>query len=462
MLEAIAAFLVKTTVVLGVANGVCAIGGLSAAERHAAASIGVLGVAMVGVLLWFPAWYLPVPVGLVPGDWASPVPHPAVVAGPVPASDGVEASAHAIPWTWILTIYIAVAVALAAVASVRQYRIVRRVRHLPVWRGRCPKNVDVRMDACGTPWTWGTRRPVIVLPRGFDAWPTDRQRAALDHEVGHIRRRDWLIDQVSEWLCIAFWFQPLIWITWLRQRGYAERACDDVVLTLGGDPFDYAESLLAVARDNRQTRTLAMTGNRSPLAVRIEAILARDARRHPMTLRKRGIFALLALTVAFPVGTVAVTAPQYAGVQLTSTEAEALEQRLRRYPHDVTLRVRLLGHYQASRHLDPSASRSHDRHARWLRDNAPLGNRGLASVLERGATAPARADFGWHASMDSSDLAITGCCTCHSRELSTPGLRSPGQVSGLALKDPDSGTPTESTRDTGEIQQEVPRRGPAC
>ena len=238
MLEAIAAFLVKTTVILGVANGLCSIRGLSAAERHAAASIGVLGVAMVGVFLWFPAWNLAVPAGLVPGDWASPVRQPEVVAGSVPASGVVEALKHATPWTWMLAIYIGVAVVLAAITGVRQYRIVRRVRHLPVWRGTRPGNVDVRMDACGTPWTWGIRRPVIVLPRGFDAWPTDRQRAALDHEVGHIRRRDWLIDQVSEWLCIAFWFQPLIWITWLRQRGYAERACVDVVLTLGGDPFD--------------------------------------------------------------------------------------------------------------------------------------------------------------------------------------------------------------------------------
>ena len=180
-----------------------------------------------------------------------------------------------------------------------------------------------------------------------------------------------------------------------------------------------------------------------------------------MTLRKRSVFALLALTVAFPVGTVAVTATQYVGTQLTSTEADALEQRLLRYPHDVTLRVRLLGHYEASRHSDPSASRSLNRHARWLRDNAPLGNRGLASVLERGATAPARADFGWHASMDSSDLAITGCCTCHSQELGTSALLGPGQEAGLATKNPDGGSSTEAP-DIAEVRREGPRRGPAC
>lgn len=461
MLEVAAAFLVKTTVILGVANGACSIRGLSAAERHTAACIGVLGVAAIGAFAWLPAWSIAVPVGLVPGDWANPAAVAPIVEahsasagdeGPTPASGNV--------WTWILAMYGAVAVLLAAVSTVGQCRVARRVQRLPVWQGRRPANVDVRMDGCGTPWTWGIRRPVIVLPMGFDSWPCERQDAALAHELGHIRRRDWLIDRISEWLCIVFWFQPLIWVTWLRQRGYAERACDDVVLTGGGDPFDYAESLLAVARDNRQRRIIAMTGGRSPLSVRIEAILERDARRHPMTWRKRGAVALLALTVAFPLGTAAITATQPPRVQLTSIEADALEQRLVRYPHDVALRVRLLGHYDARRHSDPSAQGARDRHAQWLMDNAPLGERGLASVLRRGATAPARADFGWHASMDSSDLAITGCCTCHAQESRTPGLPVPGTASRLASRDLD-GSPTRS-RDGGEVRQDVPRRGPAC
>ena len=91
--------------------------------------------------------------------------------------------------------------------------------------------------ASGFWWTPAQRRgpgacavPVIVIPPDFDGWSTKRQQAAIAHEMGHIRRCDWLIDLVSEWLCIIFWFQPLIWITWRRQRGYAERACDDVVL----------------------------------------------------------------------------------------------------------------------------------------------------------------------------------------------------------------------------------------
>ena len=105
MLEVVAAFLVKTAVILGVANGACSIRGLSAAERHAAA-IGVLGVAMIGAFAWLPGWSIAVPVGLVPGDWANPaVGQPTVAAGSASAGDGGTPPASGSVWTWILAMY---------------------------------------------------------------------------------------------------------------------------------------------------------------------------------------------------------------------------------------------------------------------------------------------------------------------------------------------------------------------
>ena len=216
MLEAVAAFLVKTTVILGMANGVCSIRGLSAAERHAAASIGVLGVAMVGVFACLPAWNIALPAALIPGEWAS------MGLARSPAGDSAEpavrtaapASGRGIPvWGWLLTFYVATVLVLGTGSVCRQLRVARRIRRLAPWRGCGPDGVGVLVDTCATPWTWGLRRPVIVLPRGFDGWSIKRQQAAIAHEMGHIRRRDWLIDQIAEWLCNIFWFQPLIWIT---------------------------------------------------------------------------------------------------------------------------------------------------------------------------------------------------------------------------------------------------------
>src|SRR6266850_5526212 len=40
--------------------------------------------------------------------------------------------------------------------------------------------------------TWGAWHPRILLPRGAGAWPADRIRVVLSHELAHIDRGDWL------------------------------------------------------------------------------------------------------------------------------------------------------------------------------------------------------------------------------------------------------------------------------
>jgi hypothetical protein len=39
--------------------------------------------------------------------------------------------------------------------------------------------------------TWGWMHPSILLPSDVDAWPIDRIRVVLAHELAHIRRSDW-------------------------------------------------------------------------------------------------------------------------------------------------------------------------------------------------------------------------------------------------------------------------------
>ena len=404
MLEAAATFLIKTTVILGMANGVCSLRGLSAAERHAAACIGVAGVGMVGLFACLPAWNIAMPAVAMPDDWTSIglAPSPAASAGEPPVGTGtLEPVRDATVWGWLLVVYIGTVMGLGTGSILRYCRIARRIRRLPAWRGRGPVGIDLFVDTCGSPWTWGLRRPVIVLPRGFDAWSAQRQQAAMAHEMGHIRRRDWLVDLVSEWLCNIFWFQPLIWLTWRRQRSYAERACDDVVLTSGGDACEYAETLIAVARANGARRPsvglpMEMAGGRSTLSVRIEAVLQIHARRRPMTSTKRWTFAMLGLTVAFPLGTAAVTATQNRDL-FEPTEAQAL-------------------------FLD-------------------------------------RPGLGWHANLDSSELIVTGCCTCHARQPAAVQGTVPSTAWASAKPD-GGGTPGQSA---GSEQRPVEAtKGPAC
>ena len=67
MLEFVAEFLVKSTIVLVLVGALCSIKGLSAAERHNFATLGLAAVAGVAAMVWLtdsggvPAWRIALP-----------------------------------------------------------------------------------------------------------------------------------------------------------------------------------------------------------------------------------------------------------------------------------------------------------------------------------------------------------------------------------------------------------------
>ena len=323
MLESVVAFLVKSTVVLALALWVCSFKRLSAAERHAVAGTGLVAVAVLAVLACLterpriPAWTFVLPVenvGLVPVSAPPPMPDAVGQVDPATAAAAVppEIPSRAGSW-WVLGlgIYAVTVVALGVSMLAGRRRVANYVRQLPVWPGPAlvPDHVDVRVDGLGTPWTWGHRHPVMVLPLDFETWPRERRQAVLAHELSHIQRRDCLADGVSRWLCNVFWFHPMMWMLWLRQRRYAEEACDDAALAAGTDPCEYAAALLAVARRNRDAKPMGLSVSRSDLSARLRSILLSGARRTRMTSAKRWLLIVAATALVLPIGacTVATT-----------------------------------------------------------------------------------------------------------------------------------------------------------
>ncbi|MDE0423070.1 MAG: ABC transporter permease [Gammaproteobacteria bacterium] len=323
MLESVVAFLVKSTVVLALGLWACSLKRLSAAERHAVAGTGLVAVAVLAVLACLteqpriPAWTFVLPVenvGLGPVSAPPPMPDAVKQADPATAAMAVppEIPARAGNW-WVLGlgIYAATVVALGVSMLAGRRRVANYVRQLPVWPGPAlvPDHVDVRVDGLGTPWTWGHRHPVMVLPVDFETWPRERRQAVLAHELSHIQRRDCLTDGISRWLCNVFWFHPMMWMLWSRQRRYAEEACDDAALATGTDPCEYAAALLAVARRNRDAKPMGLSVSRSDLSNRLRSILLSGARRTRMTSAKRCLLIVSATALVLPIGasTVATT-----------------------------------------------------------------------------------------------------------------------------------------------------------
>ncbi|HUS67781.1 MAG TPA: M56 family metallopeptidase [Kofleriaceae bacterium] len=112
-----------------------------------------------------------------------------------------------------------------------------------------PDDVTVaRSGSIASPMTVGLLRPRVLLPLDAGDWSAARLRAVLLHELGHVRRRDTLVQLGAQLLCALHWWNPLAWLAASRLRVEREHACDDLVVSAGVQPSSYAADLLALAR----------------------------------------------------------------------------------------------------------------------------------------------------------------------------------------------------------------------
>jgi len=156
-----------------------------------------------------------------------------------------------------------------------RWRQVRRAVRLAV-----PSNLDgplrvmygpVRFE----PGVFGIFRPVLLLPEDIAHRLSPAQlQAVLAHELCHARRRDNLAMAIHMSVEALFWFHPLVWFIKVRLIEEQERACDEEVLLLGGDPEVYAESILKICEYYLTSPLICVAGiTGSNLKKRIEDIM---------------------------------------------------------------------------------------------------------------------------------------------------------------------------------------------
>ncbi|MDP4145248.1 MAG: M56 family metallopeptidase [Bacillota bacterium] len=119
-------------------------------------------------------------------------------------------------------------------------------------------------DLISTPVTYGTLRPVILLPCGFEELHEEHKKIALMHEMYHIKRMDHFIGVMSQIILAIFWFNPLLWIAVKKLHEIQEENCDDGVLHFGVKPHIYADFMLDLVMQNGFDRFLE--GIVSPMA----------------------------------------------------------------------------------------------------------------------------------------------------------------------------------------------------
>ena len=227
-----------------------------------------------------------------------------ISVGAAGVSRATASTAASFSWlAWLVGIWAfgAVIVLLRVAAG---YWQMARVRRAAVAR---PGQEPVWFADVAVPMVTGLRRPQILLPHAAAEWPEAQTQAAIDHELAHVRRRDLHTGFLALMARAVYWFHPLAWMLAARLRDAQEDACDDLVLTAGFVPADYADALLATARGITTTRNnttllygCAMT-TQTNLKTRIARLLDSGLTRSTSTktLRRTGLgFAALLIAVA--------------------------------------------------------------------------------------------------------------------------------------------------------------------
>jgi bla regulator protein BlaR1 len=126
----------------------------------------------------------------------------------------------------------------------------------------------------------------------------------------HVRRRDNLSSAIHMVVEALFWFHPVVWWIRVRLMEERERACDEEVLRIGGDPQDYAEGIVTVCKFYLRSPLVCVSGvTGSNLKRRVEAIMLNRAAESISLGQKLVLCAAGVLAVTLPLTIGVMSAP---------------------------------------------------------------------------------------------------------------------------------------------------------
>jgi bla regulator protein blaR1 len=228
---------------------------------------------------------------------------PFAVSAPVPRLAPATPAPHLIPGilfaVWLCGFLVVV------LSRVRWWRFIKEAL-----RNAAPLhlNLPIRVMASRArlePGVFGICKPILLLPEGLTERLTIPQlEAIVAHELCHVRRSDNLTATIHMLVEAIFWFHPLVW--WIETRLVAERerACDEEVLRVTGEPAIYAQGILNVCKFYLESPLVCVSGiTGADLKQRIDEIMTPRA-AHKLDWTRQ--FLLIAVGTAALAGPLAI------------------------------------------------------------------------------------------------------------------------------------------------------------
>ena len=162
------------------------------------------------------------------------------------------------------------------------------------------RSVRLRVvDNLASPITAGWWRPVVLVPASLlSGMPAELLEALLAHEMGHIKRLDYLVNIGQNVVETLLFYHPAVWWISGRVRNEREQIADDLAAGALGDPRRLALALSELEKIQFSTHHLAQAANGGDLMQRIKRLMRPDTQ----ALNWKAALPVLGLAAAFLAG----------------------------------------------------------------------------------------------------------------------------------------------------------------
>lgn len=149
------------------------------------------------------------------------------------------------------------------------------------------------------PTVIGWIKPVILLPVSVIAkLPRTQLEMIIAHELGHIRRHDYLLNLMQVLIETLFFYHPAI--RWMSRQVRQERehCCDDLVVARCAQPVVYARALASLESLRSPLANVVMAASGGDLVHRVRRIVRRELPRNHAGFTQLTLLLGIALAVS--------------------------------------------------------------------------------------------------------------------------------------------------------------------